>query len=95
MLVFRPVWRWECQAGQCKKLKVVEGDKNPISRAVCHAFCDKNSLLWPKPNGKFDIGDIVMHINVNSVDILTDNNDSNASKLIKDAGKVCFSILFL
>lgn len=80
---FDPVWRWECQSGYCQKIRITEETKDTaLSLAACRLFCNKYGNLWPKPTGTVSLGNYLIHININSIDI-SGPRESKVADLVK------------
>ncbi|XP_018331702.1 chitooligosaccharidolytic beta-N-acetylglucosaminidase [Agrilus planipennis] len=63
-------WRWECIGGFCQKRRINNStETGAISLSVCQIFCSNNAALWPKPTGKVSVGNYLLPINANSIDI--------------------------
>lgn len=78
-----PVWRWECQSGYCQKIRITEATKDTaLSLPACRLFCNQYGNLWPKPTGTYSLGNYLIHININSIDI-SGPRESKITDLIK------------
>lgn len=76
-------------SGKCNKVPYDENkQQTALSLSACQMFCDKDSIIWPKPTGKLDVGNLLLHVNINSIDVVASKPDSKAGKLIQEAGKV-------
>ncbi|KAI7815264.1 chitooligosaccharidolytic beta-N-acetylglucosaminidase, partial [Rhyzopertha dominica] len=85
--VFDPVWRWECQRGYCQKVRVTNETKDTaLSLSACRLFCGSYGNLWPKPTGEFNIGNYLVHLNINSMDISAPS-EAKTTDLILSAWK--------
>lgn len=68
---FDPVWRWECQRGYCQKTRVTNETKaTALSLPACRLFCGSYGSLWPRPTGEISLGNYLIHLNINSLDVI-------------------------
>lgn len=63
------MYGYECQKGRCIKVNLLAGNSSrSVSLPVCRLFCNSDpGTLWPKPNGKVRLENLVARINVDHV----------------------------
>ena len=82
------VWRWECASNYCQKRRVTaETKSSALSLAACRLFCSDYAALWPKPTGDFKLGNYLVRLNINSIDVTTTKSDTPSSDLVRLASK--------
>ncbi|KAF2899729.1 hypothetical protein ILUMI_06455 [Ignelater luminosus] len=83
-----PVWTYECIEGYCQKRRITPGSENTaISLSACQLLCSGYGSLWPQPTGEISIGNVLVHINFNSIDILEGRGENSVASLIRAGGK--------
>lgn len=80
-----PVWSWECTQGQCVKVRAV-ADGDALSLSACRLFCGPHGALWPRPTGKVSLGNKLLHVNINSIDVLPANSEAPSADLVRESG---------
>lgn len=83
-----PIWKWECKEGHCLKFRATAEDKDALSLPACRLFCGEYGALWPRPTGELSLGNFLLHLNPNSVDVLPKLADSPSSELVRKAAQV-------
>lgn len=83
-----PVWSWSCQENQCLKVRAPSNSNEAVSLSACRLFCDSYASLWPRINGNITFGNKLIHVNLNSIDVLPKNTDGPSAELIRKAGLV-------
>lgn len=81
-----PVWSWSCQENQCLKVRASNNSNDAVSLPACRLFCDVHASLWPRINGNITFGNKLIHVNLNSIDVLPKNTDGASANLIRKAG---------
>ncbi|CAH0551866.1 unnamed protein product [Brassicogethes aeneus] len=81
------VWHWKCEEGFCQKKMITSDNQTALSLPACRLFCNKHAGLWPKPTGDLKIGNFLVKINLNSIDIIGGRADSPMFGLRTAAGK--------
>lgn len=82
-----PIWKWECKEGHCLKFRATAEDKDALSLPACRLFCGEYGALWPRPTGELSLGNFLLHLNPNSVDVLPKLADSPSSELVRKAAQ--------
>lgn len=72
--------------GYCQKLRnTPETSNSALSLPACRLFCSEYAGLWPKPTGAFHIGNTLIHINNNEINMLGVKSDEPLSQLVSVA----------
>nr|AYV99601.1 venom polypeptide [Dolopus genitalis] len=67
-----PAWGYECVESVCSKVELTpENIKTAVSLSVCRTFCGRKTpgTLWPKPTGTVKLGQYVVHLDIDNIEI--------------------------
>ncbi|XP_066589090.1 chitooligosaccharidolytic beta-N-acetylglucosaminidase [Prorops nasuta] len=76
-------WHYKCDAGLCKKVPITEEIERPASLGVCQLFCGQYGTLWPKPTGHVSIGNRVVQLDPDNIDLEGLSTRTAAGGLLK------------
>lgn len=81
-----PVWRWECERGFCQKKRITDGNKDTaMSLAACRLFCSNHAGLWPQPTGEVKLGNVLIHIDPDAIELNEKKDVVPIASLIRGA----------
>ncbi|XP_012277932.1 chitooligosaccharidolytic beta-N-acetylglucosaminidase [Orussus abietinus] len=80
---FSSPWHYVCEAGLCKKLEITRNVTFPLSLGTCQLFCGEAGGLWPKPTGHLSLGNFVVQLNPDDIELHEIDPLSRAGTLLQ------------
>lgn len=82
--VYNSAWHYTCNGGKCVKEEITENVSSPMSLKVCKLLCLDNGSLWPKPTGHLSLGNSVLPLNVNEINLSGVNANTKVGGLLNE-----------